>query len=190
MSLAEENRLLRNELAVMRLRLEEVERLADMDTLTPLPNRRCFGREVERMVAQVARYGDVATVVFVDVDGLKTINDRYGHGAGDAALNHVASLLRREIRSGDLAARIGGDEFGLLFYHLDEAAAAEKMAALMAAFQANPLALQNASLTVGLSMGLAMVERGDTVDTLLTRADERMYAARGAQRSELQRSER
>lgn len=167
----------------MRLRLDEVERLADMDTLTPLPNRRCFVREVERVVSQVARYGECATVVFIDVDGLKAINDRHGHSAGDAALIHVASVLRREVRAGDLVARIGGDEFGLLLDHLDEETATAKAAALMAALQASPLDLGEYSLTIGLSMGLAMVQPEDSVDTLLARADGRMYAAKAAQRA-------
>ncbi|AYJ86764.1 GGDEF domain-containing protein [Sphingomonas paeninsulae] len=193
--LVDENRLLRDELASLRLRLDEVERLADMDTLTPLPNRRCFVREVERVVSQVARYGEAATVVFVDVDGLKAINDRHGHSAGDAALIHVANLLRREIRAGDLVARIGGDEFGLLLDHLDETKATAKAVALMSALQATPLELSGASLIIGLSMGVATVKADDTVDTLLARADGRMYAAKAAQRltdrrSTDQRSER
>ncbi|WP_293883293.1 GGDEF domain-containing protein [Sphingomonas sp.] len=182
--LVDENRELRNELAALRLRLDVVERLADMDTLTPLPNRRCFVRQVERVVSQVARYGEVATVVFVDVDGLKSINDHHGHSAGDAALIHVASVLRSEVRAGDLVARIGGDEFGLLLDHLDEVSATAKAVALMAALQASPLELGQVSLTIGLSMGLAMVKPEDTVETLLARADGRMYAAKAAQRSE------
>ncbi|CAN5357130.1 hypothetical protein BH09PSE3_BH09PSE3_25010 [soil metagenome] len=184
--LIEENRVLRNELAAMRLRLDEVERLADMDTLTPLPNRRCFVREVERVVNQVARYGESATVVFVDVDDLKSINDRHGHSAGDAALIHVASVLRREIRAGDLVARIGGDEFGLLLDHLDKVKATAKAVALMAALQASPLELGKSSLIIGLSMGLAIVKPDDTVESLLARADSRMYAAKAAQRGESQ----
>jgi diguanylate cyclase (GGDEF)-like protein len=186
MQLVDENRSLRDELASLRLRLHEVERLADMDTLTPLPNRRCFVREVERVVSQVARYGENATVVFVDVDGLKSINDCYGHSAGDAALIHVATILRKEIRSGDLVARIGGDEFGLLLDHLDEPLATAKALSLMHALQASPLELGGASLTIGLSMGVAMITADDTVDTLLARADGRMYAARAAQRTVMQ----
>jgi diguanylate cyclase (GGDEF)-like protein len=181
--LVDENRSLRDELALLRLRLDEVERLADMDTLTPLPNRRCFVREVERVVSQVARYGEDASVVFVDVDGLKSINDRHGHRAGDAALIHVATILRSEIRAGDLVARIGGDEFGLLLDRLDEGKATAKALALMTALQANPLELSDASLTIGLSMGVAMIRADDTVDTLLARADGRMYAAKAAQRT-------
>jgi PleD family two-component response regulator len=93
--LRHENEQLRRQLAAIQPRIDELERLADMDTLTPLPNRRCFVREVNRVVARTERYGDPAAIMFVDVDGLKAINDRHGHGAGDAALNHVAALLRR-----------------------------------------------------------------------------------------------
>lgn len=180
--LAEENRRLRNELSMTRLRLDEFERLADMDTLTPLPNRRCFVREVTRVLNQVSRYGHVATVIFIDVDGLKRINDVHGHAVGDAALIHVASLLRQEVRAGDIVARIGGDEFGLLLDHLDETSATAKAVALMAAFQENPLELPAGSLTIGLSMGVATANATDNVNTLLARADQRMYAAKASQR--------
>ncbi|MDB5715781.1 MAG: hypothetical protein JWO15_3178 [Sphingomonadales bacterium] len=180
--LTAENLALRSELAALRVRLDEVQRLADMDTLTPLPNRRCFVREVARAVTQVSRYAEVATIVFIDVDGLKKINDQHGHLTGDAALIHVGTLLRQEVRAGDIVARIGGDEFGLLLHHLDEKSATGKALALMAAFQSNPLELRDGSLTIGLSMGVAAVRADDNIATVLARADRRMYAAKASRR--------
>ena len=178
-----ENEGLRAALDGMRARVEVLERLADSDTLTPLPNRRVFVREVERVSRQVARYETPAAVMFVDVNALKAINDAHGHQAGDAALIHVAAILMRELRATDVVARIGGDEFGLLLDHLDEDAAAAKAASLVAVLAGEPLDLGARRLAVGLSIGLTMIRKEDSVDAILARADADMYAAKAAQRS-------
>lgn len=178
-----ENEGLRAALDEMRGRVEELERLADTDTLTPLPNRRVFVREVDRVSRHVARYGTPAAVMFVDVNALKAINDAHGHQAGDAALIHVAAILKRELRATDVVARIGGDEFGLLLDHLDEDAAAAKAASLVAVLAGEPLDVGARQLAVGLSVGLTMIRPDDSVDSILARADADMYAAKAAQRS-------
>jgi diguanylate cyclase (GGDEF)-like protein len=178
-----ENEGLRAALDEMRARVEDLERLADSDTLTPLPNRRVFVREVERVSRHVARYGTPAAVMFVDVNALKAINDAHGHQAGDAALIHVAAVLTRELRATDVVARIGGDEFGLLLDHLDEDHAAAKAASLVAVLASEPLDLGPRQLGVGLSVGLTMIRKEDSVDAILARADADMYAAKAAQRS-------
>jgi diguanylate cyclase (GGDEF)-like protein len=178
-----ENEGLRAALDGMRARVEDLERLADSDTLTPLPNRRVFVREVERVSRHVARYDTAASVMFVDVNALKAINDAHGHQAGDAALIHVAAILMRELRATDVVARIGGDEFGLLLDHLDEDAAAAKAASLVAVLAGEPLDLGARQLGVGLSIGLTMIRKDDSVDAILARADADMYAAKAAQRS-------
>ena len=178
-----ENEGLRAALDEMRARVEGLERLADSDTLTPLPNRRVFVREVERVARHVARYGTPAAVMFVDVNALKAINDAHGHQAGDAALIHVAAVLTRELRATDVVARIGGDEFGLLLDHLDEDHAAAKAASLVAVLAGEPLDLGARQLGVGLSIGLTMIRKDDSVDAILARADADMYAAKAAQRS-------
>ena len=181
--LLSENEGLRAALDEMRSRVEELERLADTDTLTPLPNRRVFVREVERVARQVARYGTPAAVMFVDVNGLKAINDEHGHQAGDAALIHVATILNREIRVTDSVARIGGDEFGLLLDHLDEDSARAKADWLVATLAEEPLDLGASHLSVSLSIGLTMITPSDNVDAILARADTQMYAEKLAQRS-------
>lgn len=179
-----ENRVLREEISALRERLDEVERLAEFDTLLPLPNRRTFMRELDRLVAAHQRYGTPCAVMFIDFVGLKQINDQHGHRAGDAALLHAARLLRSHVRSADLVARIGGDEFGLLLDHLDADAAHGKAAALAELFAANPLDLGTVSVPVNVTAGVAMVGRGDTADDVLERADLEMYRVRRRQRSE------
>jgi diguanylate cyclase (GGDEF)-like protein len=178
-ALADENALLRASLAEARTRLDELEQLADTDTLTPLPNRRRFLRELERVVSQVARHGTAAAILYIDLDGLKAINDRYGHVAGDAALIHVARLLSSLIRTSDIVARIGGDEFGLILDHLDHNSAIETAERLARCIAANPLDIGGSSVRLQASIGTAAILAGDSVEDVLRRADRNMYIAKG-----------
>ncbi len=164
----------------MRLQVAELERLADSDTLTPLLNRRAFLREVERGIARVTRHGTPVAVMIADLDGLKAINDSAGHQAGDAALMHVGYALKRLVRVTDIVARIGGDEFGLVLEDLPADEAAAKVEALAAGIAADAPDGQ----PVSVSIGHAMATSGDTIDTIIARADAAMYARKRAQRSE------
>src|SRR6476661_8784894 len=112
--LVEEIDRLRGKVASLQERVEQLDQLAHQDSLIDLPNRRGFMRTLERFIDRVSRYGENAAMLYVDLDGLKIINDNYGHGAGDEALIQVAALLGQGVRKSDLVARIGGDEFGIL----------------------------------------------------------------------------
>jgi diguanylate cyclase (GGDEF)-like protein len=177
-----ENATLRAALAALQARVDELALLADTDTLVPLPNRRAFMRELGRVIHGVTRYGHQAAVLFIDLNGLKPVNDNEGHEAGDAMLCHVATLLREHVRAGDMVARIGGDEFGVILDQASEEAARDKADMLMRKIAASKLDLGRTVLPVRISCGLAMVERGDTVLTVLDRADAEMYASRGRPR--------
>jgi len=180
----DENQLLSSALAKMRDRIEELERLVDSDTLTPLPNRRRFVREVERVVQHGRRYGTPsAWVMFVDLDGLKQINDTHGHISGDAALIHVANILRAMVRTTDVVARIGGDEFGLLLEHIDGEDVGDKAVSLIEAVADQPLMLGGKSVQLSISIGLAQLSAEDDAETLIARADDAMYARRAQLRS-------
>ena len=178
LGLEDENALLRASLAEMRERLNELEQLADTDTLTPLPNRRRFLRELERVTANAKRHGTPAAVLYVDLDSLKAINDRHGHFAGDAALIHVARLLAGLIRSTDVAARIGGDEFALILDHLDHNSAIETAERIGRFIADSPLDLGGAVVKLEASIGTATVLPGDTVEEVMQRADRNMYRAK------------
>lgn len=180
----DENDLLAAALADMRARVDELERLVDSDTLTPLPNRRRFLRELDRVLQHSKRYRTPAFVMFVDLDGLKAINDRHGHFTGDAALIHVAEILAKNLRTTDVVARIGGDEFGLLLEHLDEAAAREKAMRLAAAVASAPLEAGGPAIALSISVGLTEVKAEDNCDAVLARADAAMYAVKGQARSD------
>lgn len=173
--LARENAALRTQIAELEARIEKLERLADSDTLTPLPNRRFFFRAIERAVAQRARHGTPAALLFIDLDRLKEINDEHGHSVGDQALIHTAWLLREKIRSSDVVARIGGDEFGVLLEYAEPESAWDKASVLVAAVKASPL---HGHLPIEVSIGVTALQSDDTAEAALARADAEMYRAK------------
>ena len=177
-TLIDENALLRASLAEMRERLEELETLADTDTLTPLPNRRRFLRELERVVSQSNRHGTPAAVLYIDLNNLKTVNDRHGHVAGDAALIHIARLLQSLIRTSDIVARIGGDEFGLILDHLDHNSAIETAERLGRCIASTPLDFGGCAVQLKAAIGVATILPGDSADDVMQRADRNMYLAK------------
>ena len=177
-ALADENALLRASLAEMRGRLEELEQLADTDTLTPLPNRRRFERELDRAVGNASRHGTPAAVLYIDLNGLKRVNDRHGHLAGDAALIHVARLLQGLIRGTDVVARIGGDEFGLILDHLDHNSAIDTAERISRCIASNPLDLGGTEVRLEAAIGVATILPGDSAADVMSRADRNMYRAK------------
>jgi diguanylate cyclase (GGDEF)-like protein len=166
-----ENAALKARIAVLEERLARAEHLADSDPLTPLLNRRAFFRAVERSVAQLARHGTPASLVFIDLDGLKAINDTHGHATGDAALVHIAWILQENVRTGDVVARLAGDEFGVLLDYSEAPAAEDKARTLCEAVAARPLA----GLALSISAGVSALRPGDTPEAALSRADAAMY---------------
>jgi diguanylate cyclase (GGDEF)-like protein len=179
-----QNAALLAEIAVMTARIAELEELADSDTLTPLANRRAFLRRLDQAIRQVARHATPVALVFIDLDGLKLINDAHGHLAGDAALCHVADRLKSGLRATDLVARIGGDEFGLVLDHARQEDVTTRLSRLVRSLQEMPLVFQTVEIPVALSWGLTMISDDDNVDGAIARADAAMYAAKAAQRSD------
>jgi diguanylate cyclase (GGDEF)-like protein len=182
-ALTEENRTLWAAVEAMRAQLAELELLADTDTLGPILNRRAFLRELGAAVEVHGRHAVPAAVLFIDVNGLKSVNDTHGHEAGDAVILHVAEQLQSHVRISDTVARIGGDEFGVILTHLDEEAARAKAEALIAAINTTSICRADIKISVSLGYGLAMLQSSDCVRSVLARADTAMYAARKRQRS-------
>ena len=167
---------LREDLERARRRIGYLERLADRDPLAPVLNRRAFVRELTRMIAFAERYGVPGSVVYLDIDGMKRINDSHGHGAGDAALKHVAEVLLRDVRSSDIVGRLGGDEFGIILAQADGPAAATKAAVLAEAVERDPISWQDVTLKLAVSYGTYTFAGGEGVDEALSAADRAMYA--------------
>ena len=159
-------------------------RLADLDPLTALPNRRATVSRFEEEVRRADRMRrDFGLVVF-DVDHFKQVNDTHGHLVGDAALRHVAAILRDHVRGGDVVGRIGGEEFVVLIAdeRVDGAIAAAER--LRAALESAPI---NRDLTITMSGGLAMFPAdGRDWDELFGVADQRLYAAKKGGRNRVE----
>jgi len=161
-------------------RFEEIRRLADLDSLTGLHNRRSFHELLAREVARARRYERGLALIMLDLDDFKRVNDRIGHLAGDAVLAEVAERLRSVVRSTDLPARIGGDEFAVI---LPESSHEE--AELLAGRIAKAVATEeivNAG-TLKISAGVAELGPDDTATSLFEHADNELYAVKGARKT-------
>jgi diguanylate cyclase (GGDEF)-like protein len=178
--LIEEISLLRGKVARLQERVAQLDQLAHQDSLINLPNRRGFMRELDRLIARVDRYGISAAMLFVDVDGLKMINDTLGHRAGDEALIQVANLLSKGVRHSDVVARIGGDEFGILLESSDADAAHETAARLIEQISNCEVLHDGEALPLSVAIGVGMIDALDTAEAVMERADEAMYRRKAA----------
>jgi diguanylate cyclase (GGDEF)-like protein len=178
--LIEEISRLRGQVAQLQDRVEQLDHLAHQDSLIDLPNRRGFLRELERLIARVSRYDDRAAMLFVDVDGLKMINDSFGHRAGDEALIQVADLLEKGVRKSDVVARIGGDEFGILLENADEQSAHETAARLIEMIAESEFMQDGDKTPLSVAIGVAMITASDTAESVMARADAEMYRHKAA----------
>ena len=177
-SLMDEVHALKEEVSATKARLSELETLADRDPLLETHNRRAFVRELGRAIAMTTRYGVRACLVFIDIDDLKSVNDRFGHQAGDKALLHVSTLILENIRQTDILGRLGGDELGLLLLHVDRDATAAKVMSLADKIYASPLSLGGEEFRISFSFGIAELAPGADTDDVLQKADNSMYAAK------------
>jgi diguanylate cyclase (GGDEF)-like protein len=166
---------LQAELAEAVARAETAEALAERDTLTPLLNRRGFLRELSRAAALARRHGTPSALVFVDLDGFKSINDRFGHAAGDAALIHVAEVFKANVRESDAAARLAGDEFAILLLQADQAAGVAKAQDLEARLADSGFAWGGEPAPLSGSFGVAVWRGQADPEAWLAEADAAMF---------------
>ncbi|MBV9882081.1 MAG: GGDEF domain-containing protein [Sphingomonadaceae bacterium] len=168
--LTDENALLRAALAEARARLGEAEESGGQDALTALQDPRRFRGELERVVSQAARHGTPAALISVDLQDLKAINEGHGRIAGDAALRQVARLLKSLIRASDVAARNGGGAFSLLLDHLDADSALDTAERIARCIAAHPLDIGHAMVKLQVTVSVATIMPGDSVEEVLRRA--------------------
>ena len=178
--LLEEIVRLRGQVARLETEVAELDRLAHLDPLVPLANRRGLMRELETMIARHERHGTPAAMLFVDLDELKCLNDSFGHEGGDAALVHVAGQLLAGVRSTDCVARLGGDEFCVLLDHADEASAIETAERLVNSVAGDDFLFAGRPMQLSVAIGMTLIELGDTPAAVLSRADQAMYRVKAA----------
>jgi diguanylate cyclase (GGDEF)-like protein/PAS domain S-box-containing protein len=158
---------------------EQLARLALHDPLTELPNRQLLTTAIEAALDNQAKTGRRVGLCFIDLDGFKRVNDAWGHAVGDQLIRSTADRLRQTVRMGDLAARIGGDEFVVLLDGVDGPEQAEGIARRIHDALIAPA--DDDSATCGASIGVAVSVPGDTASALLRRADAAMYTAKSSE---------
>ena len=163
---------------------EHLERQAHFDPLTRLPNRALLADRLSQAMARVRAEQHWLAVCFMDLDGFKSVNDTYGHEAGDELLVIVAQRLQAHIRTGDTAARLGGDEFVVLLCDLRDLHECEQVAQRLLRAICEPMVVEGHTVQVGASMGIALYpQHGSQAEQLLRLADQAMYQAKQSGRN-------
>jgi diguanylate cyclase (GGDEF)-like protein len=174
--------------ADIRYGLQHAKLLAETDDLTGIYNTRGFAIAANRLFGQAQRYGRPASVLMVDCDNLKTVNDTHGHEAGNRLLRQVANAVQSELRATDVPARFGGDEFIVLLPETPPKGALDVAERIRAAISSRPLAINSRNVACTVSVGVACYpEDGRTLDALAARADRALYQAKQEGRNKVVR---
>ena len=186
-ALAEEVMALRAEAATLRSEVTKAESLADRDTLCPVFNRRAFERELGREIALAERFGTPLSLVYIDLDRFKLVNDRFGHQTGDDVLLKISEILIANTRETDIVGRLGGDEFGVALTHAGHEDSLVKATDFSAQISGLIVRGDNSSdapsVRLGASCGVAEWRNGCSAERLLAEADEAMFAVKAGRDS-------
>ncbi len=177
---------LRQDNKALRSNIRYMETLADRDVFLPVLNRRAFLRDVSRALALAERHDAPSSLIYLDLNGFKHINDRYGHGAGDAVLRQVVDLINTHVRRTDSVGRLGGDEFGIVLTLTPETAACQKASELAAAIAAAPVWRAGHALRLSAAWGVQALTPGKSVEQIMAAADAAMYARKRAEKAKNQ----
>jgi diguanylate cyclase (GGDEF)-like protein len=186
-ALSEEVLALRDGSAALKAALADAELLADNDALVPIFNRRAFEREVRREIALSGRFQTPLSLIFIDLDNFKLVNDTYGHAAGDSVLLKVAGILLDRTRETDIVGRLGGDEFGVVLAHATYDDTLRKAAQLAQAIDALEVRDEASPATpvvrIGASCGVVEWRTGQSAAALIARADQAMFVEKSQRKA-------
>jgi diguanylate cyclase (GGDEF)-like protein len=160
----------------MEVRTEEVFKLAALDALTGLYNRRSGEQRLGAEILRAERTGRPLTILLLDLDGLKTMNDKHGHAAGDELIRTFAQCLNKAVRGSDLAVRFGGDEFLVLLPDCK----LEEVRYVVSRLSGHKMEFQGVSMAIAFSAGWANHRSGESSGELLKRADDALYVNKRA----------
>jgi two-component system cell cycle response regulator len=158
--------------------MQHILSLASVDSLTGLYNKRHFDEVFGKEVARAEQSRTPCSLIVLDIDHFKRINDNFGHPAGDAVLKHVASVVRSQIRQSDTLCRVGGEEFALVLPQTPYALAAQAAELIRNAVESAICEVAGTAIPATLSLGVAELAVGEIPERLYQRADERLYAAK------------
>ncbi len=159
----------------------ELRYLADHDSLTGLLNRRRFRAELDQYVSFSARYGGQGAVMIIDIDGLKSVNDRLGHQVGDSLIRRISAILRERVRTTDIVARLSGDEFAVLMPQTDTAGAlqlGEDLRSQVAESFPETIDAEAGASTISVGITMFGGKRDAGAEAVLVAADQAMYRAK------------
>lgn len=160
----------------LEVQTQKAEKLARTDVMTGISNRRAFLERGKEMVYEAIRYKTPFSLIIIDIDHFKKVNDTYGHESGDLVLQSFATEIGKHIRDNDFFARIGGEEFVLLLPHTSSDEALQKAHALVDAIKKLEISYKTSSINITASMGVCQfLHEDDTIDTLLSKADLALY---------------
>lgn len=171
---------LRANVSKLESQVDQLNQLAYRDGLVDVLNRRGFIANLKNVIARVDRYGEQAAMLFIDLDGLKLINDRFGHPAGDAALVEVAKIIVASVRASDCVGRLGGDEFAVILERADELSAWQMGLRIVEKVVGSQYCVDGICLPLSVAVGVGAIERGDTAQAVIERADKAMYQVKAA----------
>jgi len=158
--------------------VEKLERRASHDDLTGLLSRAEAYQRAASLSSRVQRDGTQVAVVFLDVDDMKGMNDTWGHAFGDSLLRALADRVQSQLRSADIAARIGGDEMLIVLDQVRGIEDAERLTRAICVGLRQPLTVMGVEISAGVSAGLALATAGETIEDTIRRADKAMYRAK------------
>ncbi len=166
-----------------RLRYRLLE-MANTDVLSGLNNRRKFRESAEEVILRAQRYDQIVSLLMMDIDFFKRINDAYGHAAGDEVLKVFSNLLRQNFRTSDIIGRMGGEEFAVVLINCDKNTAYEKAEQFRFNVESYPIVVSEQTIQVNVSIGVSELnESANNLDSLINQADHALYQAKDTGRN-------
>ncbi|MEN4053122.1 EAL domain-containing protein [Sulfurimonas sp. NWX79] len=175
------SQMLNNSISMLQTTFYELSTLVNYDKLTNLPNRKMFQEKIEKCINRCQKSEELFSVMFIDVDNFKNVNDTYGHTAGDKLLEIIAKRMKTHIRSGDTLARLGGDEFAILLQNLKNPTVPGNIANKILDAMQKPIYIDQHTIFTSISIGIYISDhQNESREKILSYADVAMYAAKNS----------
>jgi diguanylate cyclase len=172
----------------LKQQMEKIKQKVSIDPLTKVDNRRAFDAKIKQEFASFKRYGSKGSMIMIDIDHFKMVNDTYGHRTGDGVLRVVAGIIKKEIRDIDSLARYGGEEFAVILPHTVLSPALEVAERLRAKVEESRFSYKGKQFSVTISLGVGEIQEDDTLETFIQRVDAALYVAKNAGRNQVKES--